>query len=101
MVKEIDSEELKNVIINNSKVLVDCYADWCGPCKMLGPIIEQLANEVKEIRFYKVNVDNDADISLDYGITAIPNLLYFEDGILKTQIVGLKSKDVILDIISK
>lgn len=101
MVKEIDSEELKKIIINNKKVLVDCYADWCGPCKMLGPIIEQLSKEVEDTKFYKINVDNDEDISLDYGISAIPNLLYFEDGKLKTQIIGLKSKDDILDIISK
>ena len=101
MVKEIDSEELKKIIIDNRKVLVDCYADWCGPCKMLSPIIEQLAKEVDDIKFYKINVDNDEDISLDYGISAIPNLLYFEDGKLKTQIIGLKSKDDILDIISR
>ena len=101
MVKEIDSEELKKIIIDNRKVLVDCYADWCGPCKMLGPIIEQLSKKVEDTKFYKINVDNDEDISLDYGISAIPNLLYFEDGKLKIQIIGLKSKDDILDIISK
>ena len=101
MIKEIDSKELKKIIKDNKKVLVDCYADWCGPCKMLGPIIEQLAKEVKDVEFYKINVDEDEDISEEYGISAIPNMLYFKDGKLKEQIIGLKSKDDILKVISK
>ena len=101
MVKEIDSKELKKIIKDNKKVLVDCYADWCGPCKMLGPIIDQLSTEVKDTEFYKINVDEDEEISIEYGISAIPNMLFFENGELKTQIVGLRSKDDILDIISQ
>ena len=101
MVKEIDSKELKKIIKDNKKVLVDCYADWCGPCKMLGPIIDQLSTEVKDTEFYKINVDEDEEISTEYGISAIPNMLFFENGELKTQIVGLRSKDDILDIISQ
>ena len=79
MIKEIDSKELKKIIKDSKKVLVDCYADWCGPCKMLGPIIEQLAKEVKDVEFYKINVDEDEDISEEYGISAIPNMLYFKE----------------------
>ena len=101
MIKEINSEDLKKIIKKEKKVLVDCYADWCGPCKMLSPILEQLAEEVKDISFYKINIDEDEDISEEYGINSIPNLLFFIDGKLKDQIVGLRGKDELLSLISK
>ena len=100
MVKEINSKEFDE-LIKNDKVLVDCYATWCGPCKMLSPIIDQLAEEVKDINFYKLDIDMNEDIAMKYQILSIPTLLYFEKGNLKTQIVGLRSKSEILEIISK
>lgn len=100
-VKEINNVELKELVKNNKKVLVDCYAVWCGPCKMLSPIIDQLASEVESTNFYKINVDEDDEISDEYNISSIPTLLFFEDGKLKEQVVGLKSKDELLDIIGK
>ena len=99
--EEINCKKMKEIIKENEKVLVDCYADWCGPCKMLSPILEELSKEVDDIKFYKIDVDADDDISMEYGINAIPNLLYFVDGNLKEQIIGLKSKSELLDILRK
>ena len=100
-VKEINNKELKELVKKNKKVLVDCYAVWCGPCKMLSPIIDQLASEVESTNFYKINVDEDDEISDEYNISSIPTLLYFEDGKLKEQLVGLKSKDELLELIGE
>ena len=96
MVEEINDTKFKEVI-NNKKVLVDCYATWCGPCRMLSPIIEELANEIKDCNFYKLDVDNSREVTKEYGIMSIPTLLIFEDGELKEKIVGFMPKDEIAD----
>ena len=102
MVKEINGlNELNEVVNNNKKVLVDIWAVWCGPCKMLSPIIDQLASEVESTNFYKINVDEDDEISDEYNISSIPTLLYFEDGKLKEQLVGLKTKDELLELVGE
>lgn len=92
MVKEIKEEELKGLISKNKKVVVDCFATWCGPCKMIAPIVEQLSEEKKDYSFYKLDVDDCEVIPKEYGIMSIPTLLVFEDGELKQTIVGLRSK---------
>lgn len=96
MVKEISNfnEEIKN-----GKVLVDCYAVWCGPCKMLAPIIEEISNEIDTYSFYKLDVDQNEEIARNYGIMSIPTLLLFEDGELKNKLVGFKSKEELLEIL--
>lgn len=99
MVKEINKEEFGNVVKGN-KVLVDCYAPWCGPCKMLSPIIDMLSEEIKDVEFYKINVDNAEDIALKYGIMSIPTMLVFEKGKLKAQYVGFKSKEELEELLS-
>lgn len=92
MVKEIKEKEFKEVISNNKKVVVDCFATWCGPCKMLAPVVESISEENKEISFYKLDVDDCEVVPREYGIMSIPTLLVFEDGELKQTIVGLRSK---------
>ena len=89
---EISEKEFDEKI-KNGKVLVDCYAVWCGPCKMLSPIIDELAEEIESIDFYKLNVDEANEISAKYGIMSIPTLLLFENGILKKTMIGFKSKE--------
>lgn len=98
MVKEINEKEFDNVI-KEGRVLVDCYATWCGPCKMLSPIIEELASEVEDIHFYKLDVDNNEEIASEYGIMSIPTLLYFENGNLKDTFIGFKSKEELKDLL--
>lgn len=77
---------------SSSPVLVDFWAAWCGPCSMLSPIVEQLAEEHPEIAFGKVNVDEAPEIAQRYQISAIPTLLLFRDGKPVDMSVGVKSK---------
>jgi thioredoxin 1 len=98
MVKEIEEKDFDEVT-KEGKVLVDCFATWCGPCKMLSPVIDKLADEKKDISFYKLDVDNALEVSKKYGIMSIPTLLYFIDGNLVESIVGLRSKSELEEII--
>lgn len=91
----------KNIdeVIKEGKVLVDCYATWCGPCRMLAPIIEEIAKEKTDIKFYKLNVDDNPSTSIKYGIMSIPTLLIFENGELKNQSVGFKDKNELNELL--
>lgn len=87
--KEFESKVLKS----NKKVLVDFYADWCGPCRMLSPVVEEVAKETEEVEFYKINVDHAEEVSRKYGVMSIPTLIIFQDGKVVNNSVGLKSKN--------
>lgn len=76
-------------------VLIDFYADWCGPCKMLSPIIEELAAESTAYKVCKVNVDNAPDLAAKYGVMSIPTLIVLKDGQVAQQAVGARSKEAI------
>ena len=99
MVKEITEREFSNVIKSNKKVLVDCYAPWCGPCKMISPIVDMLSEEIKDVSFYKINVDNAQEMAVNYGIMSIPTLLIFENGEMKNRVVGFRSKGELEDLL--
>ena len=91
---KIKEEEFEEKVLKNSKkVLVDFYADWCGPCRMLSPIIEEIAKENDEYEFVKVNVDDCPDVSRKYGIMSIPTLIVFENGVEKKKTLGFHSLD--------
>lgn len=81
--------------IKTGRVVIDCYADWCGPCRMLSPIVDEIANEVENVTFYKLNVDEAEELAKRYRIMSIPTLLFFENGELKTTMIGLRSKEEI------
>ena len=83
----------EKVIQSSSPALVDFWAEWCGPCKMLTPVLEELSSENEsKINIYKVNVDENQRLAVKYGIRSIPTLLLFKGGEIQEQIVGLKSK---------
>ena len=101
-VKKIEEKDFNEVIKNkDKKVLVDCYADWCGPCRMLSPIIDELAEEIDSCEFYKLNVDEAENISREYGIMSIPTVLIFKDGKEINKSIGLKTKDELKELIEK
>ena len=91
MVKEIKDNEYKE-LIKDGKVVIDCYAPWCGPCKMISPIIDSLAEEIDGTKFYKINVDDAEKITTEFEIMSIPTILIFENGELKDKVVGFRSK---------
>lgn len=82
-------------------VIVDFYADWCSPCKMLGPILESIAEERKDIKIVKVNVDENSKLANEFRAYSIPLLVFFEDGKEVNRVAGLRSKEFILDLADK
>jgi thioredoxin 1 len=82
----------KTVLKSDVPVLVDFYADWCGPCKMLAPILEELARETPKAKIVKVDIDRNSDLAGAFRISSIPTLLVFKDGKVVAQHVGLASK---------
>ncbi|HID93436.1 MAG TPA: thioredoxin [bacterium (Candidatus Stahlbacteria)] len=96
-VVQISTESFTQEVLNSQlPVLVDCWAPWCMPCLIVGPTVEELANEYEgKVKFCKVNVDDNPDIAGRYGIMGIPTLLIFKDGELVDQIVGAAPKEQI------
>ena len=98
MLKHLNKDNFQNEISVN-KTLVDFYADWCGPCKMIAPFVEEIANERPDITVGKVNVDLDSEIAIKYSVVSIPTLIVFENGVEKNRLVGYRPKDDILKML--
>ena len=98
MVKVMNENEFKEVI-KEGTVLVDCFATWCGPCRMLSPIVDQVSEELKDVNFYKLDVDDAENVSNEYGIMSIPTLLVFKDGELVNKSVGLVNADALKELV--
>lgn len=98
--EQIKQEEFQEKVLNNSKpVLVDFFATWCGPCRMLTPILEQVAEENNgEFDIYKIDVDEAEDLSREFGIMSIPTLMVFKDGKLIKRESGLRPKNAIFEM---
>ncbi len=95
------TSEYDAILKDNTSVFVDFYADWCGPCKMVGPLVEELSNEMKDVKFVKVNVDSLPDVAQRYGIMSIPTLLAFKNGELVGNIVGFQPKEALAQLANK
>ena len=91
----------QQVLRSDVPVLVDFYADWCGPCRALAPTLEELAQELPDAKIVKVNVDENLDLAIRYGVNSIPNLKVFKDGEVTAQHLGLASKDYLRSLINR
>ena len=102
MALEITDSSFQEVVLQSDKpVLVDFWAPWCGPCRMLSPVIEQLHNEFEgKAVIGKVNVDDNQQIAVEYGIRSIPTLLFFKNGELVDKLTGVSPKEVIAEKLS-
>lgn len=100
MTVNVTAENFDEEVLNyKGKVLVDFWAEWCGPCMMLGPIIEEVSEEVDDVKFCKVNCDEARDVALQFGIMTIPNLIVFEKGEQVNQSIGYIEKEDVLKLI--
>lgn len=99
-VLEITSENFEKEVLESEKtVLVDFYAEWCGPCKRLSPIVEEVAKEEEEVKFVKMNIDNCEDIAIEYQVMSIPTLVVMKNGKEANRSVGLIDKEQVKELI--
>ncbi|QZX49072.1 thioredoxin [Mycoplasma sp. E35C] len=91
--------EFEQLIKDNKKVVVDFYADWCGPCKMFGPVFEQVSKEKTDWTFIKVNVDEAEELSIKYQVASIPTLYTFKNGEIENKKIGFIPKEVLLTLL--
>ena len=95
---ELDEGSFDDVVKGaETPVVVDFWAEWCGPCKMIAPVLEELATETDSIRVAKLNVDDNPELARRYSVLSIPTLLVFQDGVEKKRIVGAKGKGALLN----
>ena len=87
----------QEVLKSDSTVIVDFYADWCGPCKMMSPIIDKIAEEKTDVKVGKINVDDNQELAMEYGVMSIPTILIIKNGEVQKSFVGVQDKDTILN----
>ena len=97
--KYIEKEEEFNELINNDLVLVDFYANWCGPCQMLSPVLEELEKESKDLTIVKIDVDKNESLARKHGIMSIPALEIYKKGTMVSKQIGFMTKEELKDLL--
>ena len=101
MVTELNENTFDQFVESNSIAIIDCWAPWCGPCRRMGPIIEEVAEELKgKVGVAKLNTDENQGIAVRFQINAIPTLLVFKDKVLVQALVGLRPKESIIEFVN-
>ena len=96
----VTADNFEELVLKNEKpVLVDFWASWCGPCKMLAPVLDELANEHPEVAVAKVNVDEEMELALGFRVSAIPALMVFKGGKVVNNVAGVQSKKALEEMI--
>lgn len=89
----------QEVMQADQPVLVDFYADWCGPCKMMGPVVEEIAGEEAEIKVCKINIDEEMGLAQRFGVMSIPTFIAFKNGEIAGKQIGAVPKNALLDLV--
>ena len=100
MVKEINAEEYSEILNSSNPVVIDFHATWCGPCKVLSPILEELDNEIEGVEFVKLDVDQHPQIAGQNQVMGVPTVVILKDGEVKDRFVGVQPKEVIKEKIT-
>ena len=94
---KINKDNFESEVLSSDKpVILDFWAEWCGPCRMLGPVIDEIAEENSNIKVGKVNVDDEISLATLFGIESIPTLLFFKNGEMYDKLIGVRNKEDIL-----
>ena len=91
----------KEVLQSEKPVLVDFYADWCGPCQMMGPVVEEISNEVNDAKVCKINIDEQMSIAQKYGVMSIPTFIVFKNGDVADKKMGAMPKSAVLSMLGQ
>ncbi|KZE64509.1 thioredoxin [Fictibacillus nanhaiensis] len=95
------SDQTFNTETNEGLVLADFWAPWCGPCKMIAPVLEEVDQEMEELKVVKLDVDENQETAGKYGVMSIPTLLVFKDGQVVDQVVGFQPKEALVELLNK
>ena len=99
-VTEVTKDNFEAEVLRSDRpVVADFYADWCGPCKMLRPILEELSSEKKDVKFVSINIDDEDELAEEYDVSSIPCLVVFKDGAEADRSIGVKQKDAIAEMV--